>query len=186
MNITLINIVILSLLVVTAVAINQQRNLFATTMLTGIYSLLCASLFVCLDAVDVAFTEASVGAGVATILFLATLALTRSEEKTAVRLSIPGLAAVLTVGGLLVYGLNDIPPFGAPGNPVQTYLADRYINASASEIGIPNLVTAVLASYRSYDTLGEITVIFTAGTGVLMLLGRGKGNKQGLLSERTE
>jgi multicomponent Na+:H+ antiporter subunit B len=39
------------------------------------------------------------------------------------------------------------------------------------EIGVANTVTAVLASYRGYDTLGEVTVIFTAGIGVLLLIG---------------
>ncbi len=183
MNVTLIDVVILCLLVITTIAINQQRNLFATTMLTGIYSLLCASLFVCLDAVDVAFTEAAVGAGIATILFLGTLALTSFEEKTAVKVSLPGLFIVIVTGGLLIYGLNDIPFFGSPDNPVQTYLASKYINESANEIGIPNLVTSVLASYRGYDTLGETTVIFTAGIGVLMLLGRAKGKNRSLLGD---
>ena len=75
-----INIILLCLLIVTAVAINQQDNLFATTMLTGIFSLLSASLFVCLDAVDVAFTEAAVGAGIALILFLGTLSLIKFKE----------------------------------------------------------------------------------------------------------
>ena len=65
-----INIILLCLLIVTAVAINQQDNLFATTMLTGIFSLLSASLFVCLDAVDVAFTEAAVGSGISTIFMV--------------------------------------------------------------------------------------------------------------------
>ena len=37
---------------------------------------------------------------------------------------------------------------------------------------MPNLVTAVLASYRGFDTLGEVTVVLTAGIGVLLLLGR--------------
>ena len=174
MSVALIDIVILCLLVIAAIAINQQRNLFATTMLTGIYSLLCASLFVCLDAVDVAFTEAAVGAGIATILFLGTLALTSFEEKTEVKLSLPALCLVILTGALLIYGLNDIPPFGSADNPVQTYLAEKYIEQSPNEIGIPNLVTSILASYRGYDTLGETTVIFTAGIGVLMLLGRGK------------
>lgn len=183
MTVTIINIVLLCLLVIAALAINQQRNLFATTMLTGIYSLLCASLFVCLDAVDVAFTEAAVGAGIATILFLGTLALTSFEEKTEIKISIPGLFIVLITGGLLIYGVQDIPVFGDPINPVQTYLAGKYIGESATEIGIPNLVTSVLASYRGFDTLGEITVIFTAGIGVLMLLGRGSGNSKGLLDE---
>ena len=184
MSVALIDIVILCLLVITAIAINQQRNLFATTMLAGIYSLLCASLFVCLDAVDVAFTEAAVGAGIATILFLGALALTSFEEKTEVKVSLPGLLMVLLTGGLLVYGLNDIPPFGSPDNPVQTYLATKYIDESATEIGIPNLVTSILASYRGYDTLGETTVIFTAGIGVLMLLGRGRENRKAMSEDR--
>ncbi len=183
MTATVINIVLLCLLVIAALAINQQRNLFSTVMLTGIYSLLCASLFVCLDAVDVAFTEASVGAGIATILFLGTLALTSFEEKTEIRISFPGLLMVLVTGSLLIYGVIDIPAFGDANNPVHTYLANKYVDESAVEIGVPNLVTSILASYRGYDTLGETTVIFTAGIGVLMLLGRGKGDKKGLLDE---
>ena len=184
MSVTIVNIILLCLLVITAVAVNQQRNLFAATMLTGIYSLICASLFVCLDAVDVAFTEASVGAGIATILFLGTLSLTGFEEKTAIKISVPGLIIVLITGGLLIYGLQDMPAFGDPNAPVQTYLAGKYIEDSATEIGVPNLVTSVLASYRGYDTFGETTVIFTAGIGVLILLGRGRKNKKGLLEEK--
>ncbi len=183
MTVAVINIILLCLLVITALAVNQQRNLFATTMLTGIYSLICASVFVCLDAVDVAFTEAAVGAGIATILFLGTLALTSFEEKTEVKVSIPGLLIVVVTGSLLIYGIQDIPAFGDANTPVQTYLAGKYIEASTTEIGVPNLVTSVLASYRGYDTFGETTVIFTAGIGVLMLLGRGSKDKKGLLDE---
>jgi len=50
-------------------------------------------------------------------------------------------------------------------------VAPRYLEESGTEIGIPNVVTSVLASYRGYDTLGETAVIFTAGVGVLVLLG---------------
>lgn len=184
MTVTIINIILLCLLVINVIAINQQRNLFAATMLASIYSLICASLFVCLDADDVAFTEASVGAGIATILFLGTLSLTGFEEKTEVKVSIPGLMIVFITGVLLMYGLQDMPPFGDPNTPVQTYLADKYIKDSATEIDVPNLVTSVLASYRGYDTFGETTVIFTAGIGVLLLLGRGRKNKKGLLEEK--
>ena len=154
----LVNVCLLSLLMITALAINQQRNLFAAVMISGIYSLLCASLFVCLDAVDVAFTEAAVGAGIATIL-------------------------VLFTGGMLIFGVSDIPGFGLANNPVQTYLGDAYIDKSAVEIGVPNLVTSVLASYRGYDTLGETAVIFTAGVAVLMLLGRGKHEDKAPISK---
>ena len=78
--------------------------------------------------------------------------------------------------------MQDIPAFGKAENPVQIYLADKYIIESEKEIGIPNLVTSVLASYRGFDTLGEVTVIFTAGIGVLMLLGRSRRNYKGIVS----
>ena len=50
-------------------------------------------------------------------------------------------------------------------------MAPYYIAHAEAETGVPNVVTAVLASYRGFDTLGEVTVIFTAGIGVLALLG---------------
>ena len=178
-----INVIILFLLIITSIAINQQGNLFAATMLTGIFSLLSASLFVCLDAVDVAFTEAAVGAGIALILFLGTLASIKYKEKVKNKVSVSGLLLVIPTGFLLIYGIHDIPSFGALENPVQTYLADRYITGSSKEIGIPNLVTSVLASYRGHDTLGEVTVIFTACVGILMLLGRSRGDYRGIVDK---
>ncbi len=69
---------LLSFLAVVAIGILRLRNLFAVVMLSGIYSLLSAGLFVALDAVDVAFTEAAVGGGIATLLMLGTLALARA------------------------------------------------------------------------------------------------------------
>ncbi len=154
-----------------AVAATRQRNLFAAVMLFGIYSLLSAALFVTLDAVDVAFTEAAVGAGIATILMLATLAITSARQKPGgERALLPMLVAVAT-GLVLAYGMSDLPRFADPDAPAHGHVVPRYLNDSAEEIGIPNVVTSVLASYRGYDTLGEVTVIFTAGVGVLVLIG---------------
>jgi multicomponent Na+:H+ antiporter subunit B len=65
-----------------------------------------------------------------------------------------------------------MPRYGDPEAPIHRHVAPRYIEESPKEIGVPNLVTAVLASYRGYDTLGETTVIFTAGVAVLLLLRR--------------
>ena len=78
---------------------------------------------------------------------------------------------VCVTGGALIYGTVDIPDFGDPQAPAQQHVAPRYINEGMKDTGVPNLVTAVLASYRGFDTLGEVTVIFTAGIGVLLLLG---------------
>ena len=159
---------------IVAVTVVRLRDLFAVVMLFGIYSLLSAALFVTLDAPDVAFTEAVVGAGVSTVLMLATLALTaRHERRPAHRPWLP-LAVVATTGAFLVYGTLDIPRFGAAENPVHQHVVPRYLEQSGTEIGIPNVVTSVLASYRGYDTLGETVVIFTAGMGVLVLLGKAR------------
>ena len=140
-------------------------------MLSGIYSLLSAGIFVQLDAVDVAFTEAAVGAGIATVLMLGTLALTTTRERTPQRRPLVPLAVVVITGAALIYGISDIPPYGNPDNPVHQHVAKIYINESFSEIGVPNIVTSVLASYRGYDTLGETVVVFTAAVGVLILIG---------------
>jgi multicomponent Na+:H+ antiporter subunit B len=159
---------------ITAIGLLRVRNLFAVVMLTGLYSLLAAVMFVLLDAVDVAFTEAAVGAGIATILMLGTLALTTSDQKRQKRGSVWALGAVLVTGVLLIYGTLDMPYFGDASAPIHLHVVPHYMNRSGEEIGIPNVVTSVLASYRGYDTLGETTVIFTAAMGVLGLLGRGR------------
>ena len=83
-----VDFIFLGFLAVVALAMTRLRNLFAVAMLSGIYSLLSAALFVVLDAVDVAFTEAAVGAGITTVLMIATLALTGTEEKISGRRTI--------------------------------------------------------------------------------------------------
>ena len=143
-------------------------------MLAGVFSLLSALLLLSMDAADVAFTEAAVGAGVATILMLGAMALTERREKPPrhpwqTRLPAGALAAGL--GALLLHAMSDAPAFGDPAAPAQRHVAPYYIAATEGEIGVPNLVTAILASYRGFDTLGEVVVIFTAGIGVALLLG---------------
>jgi len=170
-----VDVALLVFLAVTALAIVRLRNLFGATMLMGIYSLLSAGLFVSLDAVDVAFTEAAVGAGISTVLMLGTLALVGSEEHRPRHRPVLPLFVTLVVGAILVYGTLDMPPFGAAGNPVHGHVAPYYLD-SYHEIGIPNVVTSVLGSYRGFDTMGETAVVFTALVGVLLLLARGRGS----------
>ena len=159
------------MLAVTALALLRLRNLFAVAMLAGIFSLLSAGLFTALDAVDVAFTAAAAGAGISTILVLGTLALVGHKQKKPTRSPVIPLLVVFVTGSILVYGTLDMPPFGDPTNPVHHHVAPHYLEESEHEIGIDNVVTSVLASYRGFDTLGELTVIFTAGIGILLLLG---------------
>ena len=168
-----VDIALLLLLGITAFSILRQKNLFAAVMMAGIYSLLSAGLFVVMDAVDVAFTEAAVGAGISTILMLGTLALVGHSEHQPQHRPILPLFVVILTGAVLVYGTLDIPPFGDASNPVHHHVAPHYLEESEHEIGIPNVVTSVLASYRGYDTMGETTVIFAALVGVLLLLSLG-------------
>jgi len=169
---TFIDITLLAFLTTTAIAIIKVRDLFVVIMLFSIFSLHSAGLFVVMDAADVAFTEAAVGAGISTVLMLATLALTKDhyEKKPAHRARLP-LLVVLITGAALVYGTYDIPSFGDPHSPAQEHVKPYYIEHSIEDTGVPNTVTAILASYRGYDTLGEVTVIFTAGMGVMLLIG---------------
>ncbi|MBC6403232.1 MAG: DUF4040 domain-containing protein [Hyphomonadaceae bacterium] len=162
----------MAMLVVVAFAIVRLQSLFAIVMLQGVYSLLCAAWFVSLDAVDVAFTEAAVGAGVATILMLAAMLLADRESKPVpINRQFGPILVVILAGIALLFALPDMPTVGDGNSPANSYVGMDYIARTADEIKIPNIVTAVLASYRGYDTFGEVVVIFSAGLGVLLLLG---------------
>lgn len=191
--ITATNLALLAFMAITAWSIARTRNLFVATMLAGIYSLLTATVFVLLDAVDVAFTEAAVGAGITTVLFLGALLLTdreakppknRSGHRFGHRFTAYGpMLLVVLLGAALVYTTLDplMPHFGDADTPAQGRLAPEFLADSVRQVGrenptathIPNVVTTTLASYRGFDTLGEVVVIFTAGVGVLILLGGG-------------
>jgi multicomponent Na+:H+ antiporter subunit B len=165
-------------LLVVGIVVGRQRNLFGAAMLTGIFSLLSAGLFTLMTAVDVAFTEAAVGAGISTVLFLATLALTEDEEKPSER-SWVAIGVVSLTALALLFGTADMPAFGDPGAPIHQGVGKHYLQQSWAEIGLPNVVTSVLASYRGYDTFGELVVVFTAGIGVVLLL----RSKQAVMGE---
>jgi multicomponent Na+:H+ antiporter subunit B len=161
------------------VVLARSRNLFAVIVLAGIYSFLMATVLVALDAVDVAMTEASVGAGISTVLLLGALHLCRSEETKTLRKPWLALAVSASVAAMLVFGTLDLPAFSDPAAPIHAHVVPRYLNEVMRETGVPNVVTAVLASYRGYDTLGETTVVFTAGVGVIALLRRRRNTQKG-------
>ena len=175
LSVVLIDISVLTMMAVTAVAIARLRSLFALVMLSGVYSLLSATWFVIVDAVDVAFTEAAVGAGISSALILGAMLLTvrvAKEDKPWKRIA-PALVVTIT-GAVLFYATIDLPGFGDPESPANAYLAQEYLQRNYGDIGIPNVVTSVLASYRGFDTFGETGVVFIAGVAVALLLGFGE------------
>ena len=166
--------IILTLMALTTLGIIRLRNLFSVVILSTIYSFSMATLLLIFDAVDVALTEAAVGAGISTVLMLTVLYYTKVNEEKPKFKSILPLIICLTIGGLLIYGTYGLPPFGASDTPIHTHISVQYLERSISETGVPNVVTSVLASYRGFDTLGEVIVVFTAAIGVLSILKRDK------------
>jgi multicomponent Na+:H+ antiporter subunit B len=163
---------LLGALVALAIAMAFLNDLLVVTMLSGIFSFTCCALFVLFDAPDVAFTEACVGAGVSTVLIITALRLTGRQERRRGRpASAIGVGVCVLTGLALAYGTLELPRFGDARAPAQGHVAPHYLLESGTEIAIPNVVTSVLASYRGYDTLGEVVVVFTAGLGVLLLIG---------------
>jgi len=170
--------VLLILMAVTVIVLARSRNLFAVVVLGSLYSFLMATVLVALDAVDVAMTEASVGAGISTVLLLGALYLCKSEEAKPLHRPWLPLVVASACGLVLVYGTVGLPAFSDPAAPIHAHVVPRYLNDAPRETGVPNVVTAVLASYRGYDTLGETTVVFTAGAGVIALLRRRRDRKE--------
>jgi len=80
------------------------------------------------------------------------------------------LFIVLLFGALLIYCTLDFPSWGDPQAPASIHVSPRYIERTMEETSVPNIVTAVLADYRGYDTMFETIVIFSAGVACLFLL----------------
>ena len=110
------------------------NHLFAVIMLSGAFSLVSAMLFVVMDAVDVAFTEAAVGAGVSTVLMLSTMALTVRTQKETNKSMLLAIVVVCMVGVLLIYGTLDMPNFGAFDSPAQLHLGSKYLDITYKDM----------------------------------------------------
>lgn len=166
-------------MVIVTVAIVRMRNLFGVIVLAGVYSFLMASVLIVYDAVDVAMTEAAVGAGVSTVLLLSALHLTKSIEYPMPRPATIPLVVSLGVGAALIWATYDLPAFGLADTPINQHVVPYYIENAVRDTLVGNLVAAILADYRSFDTLGETAVVFTAGIGVLLLLKGRRPSKKG-------
>jgi multicomponent Na+:H+ antiporter subunit B len=170
-----LDLLIFVIAIVTAIVALRARDLLAAVAALAGYSLFVALLFAGMGAVDVAFVEAALGAGVTGILFiLAVLRTTRRPQGDAVSRGAhwPAVAVVATFVGLMLYASAGLPDRGDPDAPAQQHVAPDYIEGAVQDSRTPNVVTAILADYRSHDTFGETLVIFTAGLACLLVLRR--------------
>mgnify|MGYP002528671287 CR=1 FL=1 len=174
-----VEFVLFIFLIVTAATVARVRDLLAAAMLLGIFSLISAGMMLLMDAVDVSFTEAAVGAGVSTVLILGALSLTDYSEKASTQHRWTGKLVVLGTGALLIFGTLDMPHYGDPAAPIHHHVAPAYITGSRVDLKIDNVVTSVLVSYRGFDTFGETAVVFTAVVGAMLLLGGGRRRETG-------
>ena len=171
----LINIALLAILFVVAIAIARLRSLFAIVMLSGVYSLVSAAWYIAVDAVDVGYTEAAVGAGMSTAVLLGAMLLTaRTAKPDKPYKHLGPLIICIAIAVMLIYASVDLPGLGDPNSPANTGPGMTYVQINWYDTGVPNVVTSVLASYRGFDTMWETVVVFVAGLAVAMLLGFGE------------
>lgn len=88
-----------------------------------------------------------------------------------------GTLTMILVTLLFCLNVGTLPDIGDPNSAPNSHVTPLYIEEGTKDTGSPNLVTAVLADYRGFDTLGETTVMFVAGMTAVMLLKKPKTRK---------
>ena len=167
-----LDVVLFLVLIVTAILALQVRDLLASVALLAGYSLFVALLFAGVNAVDVALVEAALGAGLTGVLFIAAI-LATTRHSTARRnllrrwTMLPMIAVFI---GLMLFASTDLPDRGDPDAPAHQGVSQVYLSRSLEDTETPNVVTALLADYRSQDTLGETLVIVTAALSAMLVL----------------
>ena len=169
-----IDIVLLLVLIATAVLSLMARDLLAAVALLAAYSLFAALLFAGLQALDVALVEAALGAGLTGIMLIAAILLTTrsAEQRPHPRAQILVPIAVAGFVVVMLFASTGLPDRGDPSSPAQQGVSQAFIEGSMPQTRTPNVVTAILADYRSMDTLGETLVILTAALAAALILHR--------------
>jgi multicomponent Na+:H+ antiporter subunit B len=165
---------LLLLLLATAAGAIMVKDLMSAVLLLGSYSFFLALVWAGLGAVDVAFVEAVVGAGLGTVLFLLTLFGTAPKD-TRLRRPPPSVITLIIfpiLGVLLLYAAGDLPGFGDPNSPASVHISPTYLEQSYQDTHTKNVVTSILMDYRSLDTMVETVVIFASGIACTLLLRR--------------
>lgn len=165
----ILNLILLLLLLTVTVFIVLSKHLVVSAILMCVFSALIALMYLIMNAPDVAITEASVGAGLSTVFTFAALSLVKNH-KANLSHSPATLFFMLSLTACLSYFMIQLPDFGSHDAPIHLHIAPYYVENTEKAIGIPNIVTAILASFRGYDTFGETIVVFTAALCIMLIL----------------
>ncbi len=173
--ITAVDAALLVFVLASALATVFLRDVLASVIAFAAYGLGLALVWVTLQAPDVALTEAAIGAGVTTVLFLLTLTKTVRPTVEGSRfkgINWPAAGVVGVFAAALLWTVPSIPAIGDPDAPAwaNPEVTQFYLDNALAQTGVENVVTAVLAAYRGFDTLGEAVVVFAAGVAVLVIL----------------
>lgn len=165
---------LVGLVAATALSLVWVRNLFASLVLLSGLSGFVVALLALLGAVDVAFMEAVVGVAVSAMFFMALVRKVDPGDlpRTEARHPLVGVVASLAFGCAVLVGVSALPAFGDPQAPAAVHVSPAYVERSVDDMETPNVVTAVLADYRGFDTLIETAVVMTAAMACVLLLGR--------------
>lgn len=147
----------------------KSKNILLISILNGCFSLFTVTIYLLLDAPDVAMTEAVVGVLVTifSILTIKSLHTITYEINDFFR---PGLFTLsITSAVILIYAGLDLPKFGDDTAIANHKTAYYYIQNTKNDINISSIVAAILASYRGYDTLLETLVVVIGGMSVILI-----------------
>lgn len=167
-------VALLTFVIASAVATALLKDVVSAVIASGAYSLGMSILWVVFQAPDVGLTEAAVGAGVLTLLYILTIAKTARSSPAALfeRIRLRRAALVGLFALALLSTVSALPPVGAEAPVPAGEVTQYYLTHAYDETGVTNAVTAILVAYRGFDTLGEAIVVFAAGVAVLVVFRR--------------
>ena len=167
-------LVLVVLVLATAFAAILVKDLISAVFILGSYSFFLALVWAWLGAVDLAFVEAVVGAGLGTVFLLMVLSQMRQEDTIIRRTPPPRTVVPGAGGGGPAAGLRRPGPSGVrrPGHRASVHIAPVYLENSVADSRTPNVVTSIIMDYRGFDTLIETCVIFAAGIASAAIVGK--------------
>lgn len=170
---------ILGFMIIGSIACLEMKNILSSIITVGVVGLALALAFLLLQAPDLALVQFvfEILCVIILIRAFAKRGIQTQELKRNVPKTIIAVVILLCIFVISIFALKELPSFGKP----IVRVAERYLANAGVETGSQNIVTSVILNYRVYDTLGEVTVIFTAILGALTILrkiGRKKRNAE--------
>lgn len=163
------NYAILIALLATAIAVLRCNGYIASVITLNVFSLLSALEYAVLGAPDVSITEASINACFGCILLLCAGYLIKFDMGKMRKISFTGGACILSSFIAVCLMMSSFPIFGLATNPVVTS-GEIYNKLTVNLMQFPNIVTAILAGFRGFDTMWETVVIFSAAVSVFAIM----------------